>query len=135
MSNVEEKRLLTRAELRRLLAAATKGPWEAWVPLSRTDTAPFMIGPFATRPVEIRAPEVDEIVTYLKPWNRVQDEADSQLIAQARNVLPELLDAIDAAETALEVLSRPRKPSAVDAASEYAAEQLRLLREAVPRGV
>jgi hypothetical protein len=77
------------AELRRLCAAATPGPWEVWE------------GKYAV--CVFRGSASPGIGLSVAPENR----ADAALIAAVRMALPELLDEVDTLNTALDEATRP----------------------------
>ena len=99
-----------RAELRRLLDEATPRPW----------TAEFS---GTTGPVVMDVQSVSAL-DHVAKCPHYRGSADSELIAAAVNALPDLLDALDVAESAIERVRALHRPIDVDVLqSECAAEE------------
>jgi hypothetical protein len=99
---------MTRTELRKLIEGATPGPWEA-------DDQLFDV--VAGNTIVIQSDRTG-----------VRSE-DRALIAAARNALPALLDALDAAVEAIEYAHRTSRNETVD---EVLQEALHRIRKVAP---
>lgn len=101
-----------RDGLRALAEKATPGPWRA------DECLPASPGQFAVvTPREENAPYADQPAQYVTPWGLTG--TDAALIAAMRNALPAILDALDAAEAAVQRvrdLHTPRVEEAITGA-------------------